>query len=197
MIAMLKGVVKEKQAQSILLQSGQLGFEVFVANPGNYKIDASVELHTHMHWNQEQGPTLFGFTNQEEKKVFLLANKCPGIGPRTALAMIESIGAGQLVQAIVAENITVLSSAPGIGKKKAEQLAVQLKHHVAKLLEQGTTFKDTNLVDLQKISEVLNSLNYSRAEINQTLERLRKDVLKNISFDLLLRQALSYISKRA
>ncbi len=197
MIAALQGTVKEIHEQSLILNTGPIGFEVFLPNPTSYKVGSSIELYAHLHWNQEQGPTLFGFPTLEEKKVFLLANKCPGIGPRTALAMIQSLGAGQFVQAIAAEDINALSTIPGIGKKKAEQLAVQLKHQVAKLLESGTTFANTTLPDLQKISEVLNSLNYSRPEITLTLAHLRKTEIETISFDHLLRKALSHISKRA
>jgi Holliday junction DNA helicase RuvA len=196
-IGFIKGNIKHIQDDVLLLMTESIGYEVFVPNALSYKINSSIELFIHAHWNQEQGPSLYGFAQREDKKVFQLALKCPGIGPRIALGIIESLGASSFIQAIAAEDIVALSSISGIGKKKAEQLIVQLKHQVAKLIEKGMTFQASNLIELQKVSEVLSSLNYSRTEINSALDRLKKEELENISFDVLLRKALSYLSKRA
>ena len=197
MIGFSKGTIKHAQEDSLLIMTESIGYEVFVPNATGYTLNSAIELFIHSHWNQEQGPSLFGFAQREEKSVFQLALKCPGVGPRLALTIIESIGASAFIQAIASEDIGVLSSISGIGKKKAEQLIVQLKHQVAKLIEKGVTFQATSLAELQKVSEVLSSLNYSRPEINHALDRLKKEEISNISFDVLLRKALSFLSKRA
>lgn len=197
MIAILNGRVKEINEQSIVVCTKHIGFEVFVIQPRSFTYNEEIVLNIHMHWNQEQGPSFFGFKTKEEKAVFQSIIKCPGIGPKIALAALEHLGHSSFVQAVTAEDSGVLSSIPGIGNKKAEQLLVQLKHPIKKLLEQGLLV-DHNcpIAELQKIGEVLDSLNYSRSEINTALEFLRKSDHANGSFDLLLRQALSYLSKR-
>ncbi|MGE0206249.1 MAG: Holliday junction branch migration protein RuvA [Candidatus Babeliales bacterium] len=197
MIGFIQGTIKKVTDDTLLVLAGSLGFEISVPHASTYTVENSVELYLHTHWNQDQGPSLYGFQNQEDKTIFLLALKCPGVGPRLSLCIIETLGADSFIQAISGENIAILSSIPGIGKKKAEQLIVQLKHHVAKVLENGIIVQKSNFVEWQKISEVLNSLNYSRTEISFALDRLKKEQPENISFDVLLRKALSYLSKRA
>ena len=91
-------------------------------------------MQTYMHWNQDNGPTLYGFNSILEKTVFLLIISCSGIGPKIGLAVLHHLEPATFVQAIIEENIKVLSSISGIGAKKAEQICVALKHKVAKLL---------------------------------------------------------------
>jgi len=93
----------------------------------------------------------------------------------------------------------MLSKVNGIGKKKAEQIAVQLKHKVTALLETGTVIMgDEQLVShVHDVMQALQSLNYSRPEITRAMDYLKKNsTIKNASFDHLLRQALSYLSKQ-
>ena len=196
MIGWVHGTVKAIHEQSITLIAGPMGFEVFIANPHAYKQNQTIDLYMHLHWNQEQGPTLYGFATKEEKLVFLSIISCSGIGPKLALAILGHCGASSFVQAIAEEEIKTLSAIPGIGKKKAEQLIVNLKHKVAKLLEKGIVLGSSNLSELQQISEVLSSLNYSRSEITATLDYLKKTDNTTITFDLMLRNALSFLSKR-
>lgn len=197
MIGWVHGTVKEIQEQSITLIAGPIGLEVYISNPLAYKQNQTIDLYMHLHWNSEHGPTLYGFATQEEKLVFLSIISCSGIGPKLALAILGHCGASSFVQAVAQEEIKTLSAIPGIGKKKAEHLIVQLKHKVAKLLEKGIVLGNSNLSELQQISEVLSSLNYSRTEITATLEHLKKNHDEGITFDLMLRKALSFLSKRA
>jgi len=196
MIEQLHGTVQQVNEQSITLMCGPIGFELFIANPNNFILKKTIELFIHLHWNQDQGPTLYGFRTRDEKTIFCAIIACPGVGPKLAVAILEHCGAQSFMQAIAEENANALSNIPGIGKKKAEQLIVQLKHKVAKLIEKGITVASGNLSQLQEVSEVLNSLNYSRTEINSTLEHLKKTDRTNVAFDALLRNALAYLSKR-
>jgi holliday junction DNA helicase RuvA len=198
MIGWVQGTVKTIHEHSITLLAGPIGLEIYSANPLSYKQNQQIELFIHLHWNQEQGPTLYGFATQEEKLVFLSIISCSGIGPKLALGILGHCGAASFVQAIAQEEIKTLSNIPGIGKKKAEQLIVNLKHKVAKLVEKGIVLGNTNLSAFQQISEVLTSLNYSRQEITSTLDYLKKsNDDSTFTFDLMLRKALSFLSKRA
>jgi Holliday junction DNA helicase RuvA len=197
MISLLQGIVHSIRDQSIIVLSGSIGFDVHVSHPQSFKEQSQIELFVHMHWNQEQGPALFGFRTQEEKRVFLLATSCSGIGPKIALALLEFSGAASFVQAIITENTAALSAVPGVGKRKAEQLIVHLKEKVSRLVQQGILNAQNSSTDFQQISEVLTSLNYTRTEVNFVLDSLRKSDHASASFDLLLRKALSLLSKKA
>lgn len=197
MIGWIQGTVKLVEEQSIILVSSLIGFEIFVASPTVYKPNQTIDLYLHLHWSQEQGPKIYGFATLEEKLVFLSIISCSGVGPKLGLSVLSHCGASAFVHAIAHEEIKVLSAIPGIGTKKAENLVVQLKHKVAKLLEKGIVLGDASLREFQQISEVLSSLNYSRSEISATLEYLKNGHTEPLSFDLMMRKALSFLAKRA
>jgi Holliday junction DNA helicase RuvA len=163
MFATITGTIQGIEEQSIIVEQQGLGFEIFVANPHNFTLHTSVRLYTYMHWHQENGPTLYGFENTLEKTVFLLIISCSGIGPKIGLAILHQLEPIIFLQAIVEENIKVLSSISGIGTKKAEQICVTLKHKVAKLLKEQPAISatSTKLSTWKDLSETLTSLGYS------------------------------------
>lgn len=183
----------------VTVETGNIGFAVMVPSTAPCIIGNSTKLFVHMHWNAEQGPSLYGFGTELDKMVFLLIISCAGIGPKIALTALGQLGSAAFVQAIEQGNEKVLSSISGIGAKKAEQMIVHLKHKVAKLIKTGVQFEGAeHIMDLQNVSEVLVSLNYSRQEITDTLSWLKEQNKGiEISFDKLVRQALSFLAKKA
>ena len=151
-----------------------------------------------MHWNQENGPTLYGFNTSLEKTVFLLITSCSGIGPKIAMALLAQLGAAPFLEAVQTANESALSAVSGIGAKKAEQIIVHLKHKVAKLVESGINLGATPLLEERHyIGQVLKSLNYSRQEISAALNYLNdQHPTSTLAFDQLMRQALAFLSKR-
>lgn len=192
------GTISHVQEQEIILNVGIMGLVFQVPSAKNFVVGSPITLHTHMHWNTENGPSLFGFVTPLERSIFKIVISCSGIGPKIALAVLGELGAQTFLHAITTSDDQVLSKVSGIGKKKAEQIVVQLKHKVATLLETGVVAGElTDISHFHDISQTLQSLNYSRTEITKAMEYLKKNcTITDSSFDYLLRQALFYLSKQ-
>jgi Holliday junction DNA helicase RuvA len=199
MIVSISGIVKGISDQALVVEMGGMGLHVAVPQEALFKVGAPVSLHAYMHWNQEQGPSLFGFSSELEKAVFLMVIDCSGIGPKIGLAVLNSLGAERFLEIVQAGEEKSLSKVSGIGPKKAEQMIVQLKHKVAKLLEKGVVVSTgSSLQHWQNLQEVLESLGYSRPEISIATKQLREAQLDPATtFDVLLRKALSFLAKKA
>jgi Holliday junction DNA helicase RuvA len=199
MIQTIAGTVTARQEGLLTVDIGALGLAVAVPSSLDVAVGTAVELFAHMHWNQEQGPALFGFKTELDRTVFQLIIGCAGIGPKIAMAILGQLGGAAFLQAIAEEHEAVLSGVSGIGAKKAEQMIVQLKHKVSKLMKSGVTFEGAaQLGPIQDITQVLQSLNYSRREIDTAMDWLRdQQEGLTLPFDTLLRRALSFLSKRS
>jgi len=170
MIEHICGTVKSVSDDSIIVSVGPIGLGLQVAESKIFKTGQKVDLLVHMHWNSENGPSFFGFEAELEKQVFLLVISCSGIGPKIGLAVLRDLGAEQFLQAISMEDDRILGKIGGLGPKKVEQVIVQLKRKVAKLLKSGVKIVGTSkFSDWQNLSEVLTSLNYSRGEVDEQL----------------------------
>ena len=197
MISYITGKVITTAQQSVTVATGPFGLYIRVADPSLFQIGKEQTVYLHMHWNQEQGPSLFGFTSDLEKIVFLLIIGCSGIGPKIALTILCDLGAQTFLQALQAEDERILSKVTGIGTKKAEQIIVQLKHKVSKLIDSDSMPSQGSTTHWHTLGQALESLNYSRTEISHALNQLKKSSSKNDrTFDQLLRQALSFLSKQ-
>ncbi len=198
MITTLQGCIKEIKDQSLTVEINGIGFAVLMPRTEQFKKEAHVFLRTYLHWNQENGPTLFGFETEVERSLFLLITSCSGIGPKIALMVLKHLQPAVLIKAVQTSDEKILSSVPGIGSKKAEQMIVQLRHKVEKLLESGIVVNDdVSLAHWTTLNDVLTSLHYSRQEIAAALSHVKdSDTYQNATFDHLLRQALSFLSKR-
>lgn len=200
MFAHLSGTIKSLSTQLLVVDVNSIGFSVQVARETSFTLEQKVHLHTHMHWNQEQGPSLFGFATEAERTVFLLLISCSGVGPKLALAVLADLGVAPFLEAVQAGNESALSSVSGIGEKKAEQIIVHLKHKVAKLMSSGVvaTFEGAKVDERwHEISQVLQTLNYSRPEISAAMNYVRETCAgKQEPFDQMMRHALSFLSKK-
>lgn len=198
MIYCLKGTVTGLSSNSIVLNVGPgVGFELFIPKTGSICQGQEIFFYTYMHWNQENGPTLYGFLTETDKKVFELVISCSGIGPKIGLSVLAQMGSAQFIKAISEQDIQALSSVSGIGTKKAEQMVLQLKHKISSFIQDGVMEDSLKYKNIKEITEVLNSLNYSKPEIVRALDHIKSNYVdKDYSFDQMLRQALSYLSKR-
>lgn len=196
MISQLTGTVTLLQEHSITLNVSGIGFDIAVLHQNNLIKDKSATLYIYMDWNQENGPSLYGFSTIEEKTVFMLITSCHGIGPKIAVSMLQQMNPGQIIEAINTNDTKALSSINGIGIKKAEQIAVHLKHKVEKLLTSDIAFENPTISShWNDLSQALTALNYSRTEVAQALSHLKQNKKTEATFDQLLRQALSYLSQ--
>lgn len=199
MVDYFVGIVNASQDQEIVLDLGMLGLSLQVPSAQLFEKGTSVKVYSYLHWNAENGPSLFGFALPLDRSIFRVIISCSGIGPKIALAVLGDLGAQGFLHAISVGDDQMLSKVNGIGKKKAEQIIVQLKHKVATLIESGTVdaadIKDSS--HFHDVGLALQSLNYSRPEIGRAMDYLKKNTkIDKVTFDVLLRQALSYLSKQ-
>jgi Holliday junction DNA helicase RuvA len=193
MIGTICGTIKTVENQKIVIEIGPIGLECMVPTSLSFQPGSIVSLYTYLHWNQEQGPTLFGFSTPLEKTAFLLAISCSGIGPKVGLAILADLGAHSFLQAVQTHDEQLLSQVNGIGEKKAEQIIVQLKHKVANLTFATETQEN---VSWQTVAQALEALAYSKAEIARAMYHLKNNSnVQNATFDQLIRQALSFLAK--
>jgi holliday junction DNA helicase RuvA len=194
MVDYFVGIVKETQDQEVVLDLGMMGIALQVPNAQVFAKGVSVTVYSYVHWNAENGPSLFGFAVPLDRSIFRVI-----IRPKIALAILADLGAQSFLHAISVGDDQMLSKVNGIGKKKAEQIIVQLKHKVATLIESGT-IEVTDIKESSHFHDVglaLQSLNYSRPEIGRAMDYIKKNIkIDNVTFDVLLRQALAYLSKQ-
>jgi len=191
------GKIKKIDEKSVTMLVNGLGFGLQVPQTKNLILDKEAELFVYTHWNQEKGPSLFGFQKEIEKTVFLLIIECPKIGPGIAIKILSQISAGDFLEIISSQNEKALSNINGIGPKKAEQIIMQLKSKVSKLLSSGKVQGETqqDFTMWQNVNDVLISLNYSKPEITKTMQHLTaKHAGQDVPLDQLIRSALGYLS---
>ena len=134
MIAQLSGTLLQKSPQQVVIDVGGVGYHVMLSLTSFSQlpdIGAPVTIYTHTHLREDQ-LALFGFTTLEEKAVFQKLIAISGVGPKSALTILSGIPAMELVAAIGREDVLRLQSVPGIGKKTAERIIIELKDKLAK-----------------------------------------------------------------
>ncbi|KKM09216.1 hypothetical protein SY88_19475 [Clostridiales bacterium PH28_bin88] len=141
MIASLRGRLAQVMPDSVVVDVGGVGYQVFVpAKPGRRPaLGEEVTLYTHLHV-KEDDLQLYGFVDGRQRQVFRLLIEVTGIGPKGALGILSAISGEQLIQAILSENTGLLTKLPGVGKKTAQRLVVELKD---KLLKEQVVSADT------------------------------------------------------
>lgn len=129
MIATLEGTLEYRGVDSVIINVGGIGFQVHVPGSTLSQLGAikdKVSLYTHLHL-REDNVSLYGFASEEELALFKNLISVSGIGPKAALALLSASNPEQLAMAIASGNVDVISQVPGIGKKIAGRLVVELK----------------------------------------------------------------------
>lgn len=202
MIAHISGKLIQKQPNSVIVDVGGVGYELNVPLSTFYdlgEIGANVSLRVHTHV-REDALQLFGFRTDAEKKLFLLLNNVSGIGPKLAITVLSGLSAEDLIQAIRAGNLTKLIGIPGVGKKTAERMLVELKDKVAAILppglEDSTTavIAQTGDVMREDVISALVNLGYVRAQAEKAVGSVLKE-LPDANFTTALKQSLRMLAK--
>ncbi len=180
MIGFLRGQVAALKTDYCLLDVNGVGYRVFVAGSTRNKLRLKEEarLFTYMNVYQD-GITLYGFASEEEYDIFQLLIGVSGIGPKVALGILSAITVESLCKAIQNKQATVLTKLPGIGKKSAERLILELKDKVGFAAgdEEVLTLEMEGPLGDDMISEAqaaLAALGYSQAEIAPVLKKATK-----------------------
>jgi Holliday junction DNA helicase RuvA len=171
MIATLEGILEYRGNDSVIINVGGIGFRVYVPSPTLSQLGAvkgKVSLYTHLHV-REDNISLYGFASSEELSLFKNLISVSGIGSKLALALLSALNPEQLVVAITSGDIDLLSQAPGIGKKMASRLVVELKGKLEK------EWKEVALPLAPESADViaaLTGLGYSLAEATKAISKL-------------------------
>ena len=130
MFSFLTGIVEEKENNIAVINCNGVGFELNVSDTTIYELPNVGEMTTIYTYMavREDAITLFGFASKEEKSAFLKLTSVSGIGGKMAIAILSAMPVSDLIEAIVTENIRLLASIKGLGKKTAERLIVDLKN---------------------------------------------------------------------
>lgn len=177
MISRLSGVLLEKQAPQIVIDVGGVGYELDVSLHTFYALPAlneRVSLLTQL-IVREDAHLLFGFGSRAERDTFRLLLKVSGIGAKTALGILSALTSEELAAAVAAEDIKRLSAAPGIGKKTAERMVLELRGKLTAAAQSGAPAAVVATAG-DDIVHTLLALGYSEREAQQALKGLPPDV---------------------
>lgn len=200
MISYLKGTVLHKTAGSVMVLCGAVGYEVQVPSSRLLRYTQQQPCEFYIYYQQrEDAVQLFGFESWAEREFFMTLLNVSGIGPKGALAIIGQSTLSGLYQAIAGENVEFLTKVPGIGKKTAQRLVLELKDKLPKsALEEfaaGVELPEATTGPLLKddISEVLLSLGYHESEIRKIYPELRK--LQGQDEQTVIKKALQLLAR--
>jgi len=171
MIGKLTGTLGDKNPPQVLVECNGVGYEVQVPMSTFYNLPAQgspVSLLTHF-VVREDAQVLFGFETQHEREAFRQLIKITGVGPRTALSVLSGMSVGELAQAVTLQQVARLMKVPGIGKKTAERLLLELKGKLGADL--GVSSMAVN-DDQSDILQALVALGYSDKEAALSLKAL-------------------------
>ncbi|MDJ0600532.1 MAG: Holliday junction branch migration protein RuvA [Crocosphaera sp.] len=210
MISYLKGspieVIKNTNNRVILvLEVNQIGYELQIPSKLGRDISQEksdgIQIFTHVQIKDDQ-QVLYGFSTAAERELFRQLISVSGIGAQSAIALIDTLGLEELVQAIVTGNIRILSQTPGVGKKTAERIALELKTKLSqwrKLV--GVTVTSSSAMPsldiLEDIEMTLLALGYTNEEINKAISTLSQDnlMLKNTNTEEWIKEAIAWLSQ--
>jgi holliday junction DNA helicase RuvA len=196
MIARLSGMLVEKSVTQCVIDVHGAGYRVVVPLTTFYElpeIGQPVVIHIHTHV-REDAIHLYGFHAREEQAVFQLLISVGGIGPKLAINILSGIAAGELIQAVLEEDVKRLIGIPGVGKKTAERMVLELKDKLAKLDRQtaaaGTATAAKGTQAKEDALSALVNLGYKGSAVKQVVERILREAPEVPSLDQILKQAL-------
>ena len=169
MIGRLRGTIAAKEVDRTVLDVGGVGYEVAVTPRALAELPGVGEqavLHTHLHVREDQ-MSLFGFTADEERDLFRLLLGASGVGPKVALAMCGTLRPAELKQAVMTEDTDTLTMVPGIGKRTAQKLIIELRPRLD--LPDGD-LPGGGAGALSEVREALETLGYHSTEIRSVID---------------------------
>lgn len=201
MIAYIKGIVTFIHDDAVIIDVGGVGYEIICTNPFAFQsfLNEQILIYTYHHV-REDSQVLYGFKHQDEKMLFIKLLQVSGIGPKGALAILGAVNTADFVAAVEREDDQFLTSFPGVGKKTARQVILDLKGKLPAVLslETQTVTEPQESVDMTKeitdAQEALKALGYSEKEIKAIMPELRQQAT-TANTDELIRIALGLLVK--
>ncbi|MCC6745372.1 MAG: Holliday junction branch migration protein RuvA [Acidobacteria bacterium] len=202
MIAHLSGTILGKQPNSVVIDVHGVGYEVTIPVSTFYELgdvgaQASLRVHTHV---REDAIQLFGFRTAREKELFLRLTSVSGIGPKLGITFLSGTSPDDLIAAIRANDLARLISIPGVGRKTAERVVIELRDKIGQLAQPGTDEETTAVaaVDVDATRDdvvaALVSLGYPKATADKVVGRVLETETDR-TIEHVLRQALKQLSR--
>ena len=201
MIALLTGLLAYKAPSHVTLDVHGVGYEVLIPLSTYYSLpnlheSVTLSIHTHV---REDAIQLFGFLTAAEKEAFLLLTGISGIGPKLGLSVLSTLSVRDLFAAIQAGDIEKLGTVPGIGKKSAARIALELKDKVARLRPGGESVaagdgRVDNPLYADALSALVN-LGYRTADVKEALKSVEESGAMAQGLKTVIREALKGLAK--
>jgi holliday junction DNA helicase RuvA len=197
-IAHLKGRVLRKGPQEVVLDVGGVGYRVFIPVSSFYRLgeegsEVSLRIHTHV---REDALALYGFATAGEQQIFERLIEVAGVGPRLAVNILSGIEAPDLAAALRTADLARLTRVPGVGRKTAERLVVELKDKMPAAPAEDAPPSAAPSSSKEDLLSALANLGYSRAEAERGVDRALREDGQAARFEDLLRLALQIVAGR-
>ncbi|MBX5449282.1 Holliday junction branch migration protein RuvA [Thermogemmatispora sp.] len=192
MIASIHGILEAQREDHLIIRVGGFGLRVFVPASTRNRFStpgSEVSLYTHLHV-REDGLALYGFAEEAERDMFELLIGVSGVGPKVALALLSVLDAPTFYRAIAQEDVQLLARAPGVGKKLAARLVLELKGKVPAVAPGTPT---TGGIRRSEVLEALVGLGYSPAAAQAAIARLPQD--QNLTLEEQITLALRSLAR--
>ncbi|MBN1222346.1 MAG: Holliday junction branch migration protein RuvA [Candidatus Aminicenantes bacterium] len=194
MIAYLKGILKQKTSNQAVLDINGVGYRTFIPlstylKLGNIGENAELLTYTHM---TDSSLSLYGFVSEDEREIFLKLIGISGIGPKIALNILSGIEASDLEDAIRRSDVARLSLIPGIGKKTAMRIALELQE---KLIAKEKILAAKDFGEREDLISALMNMGFKRKEIEKIVEETIKAHPTDADFELLIRESLKRLAR--
>ncbi len=195
MIARLTGRVLTLDQGALVLDVNGVGYEIEVTSStaNSVEIDKIVTLETLL-IVREDAQILFGFTELTDKKLFQLLIKINGVGPRLAIGIMSGLNEEELSLAIMEKDIKILTSLPGVGKKTAERLVIELQDKIS--FERASGKKNKSKMSQELFSDLegtLLNLGYKPQEVDFAIHRIK---IESTDLEVLIKAALKELGRR-
>ncbi len=205
MIDFVEGKLDYIEAEYIVMEAGGIGYRLFCPNPYQFVQyeGKKTRLYTHHHV-REDAILLYGFGSRDERDLFRKLLEVTGIGPKGALAILAAATPEQIVMAVQQENVTYLTKFPGIGKKTAQRIILDLKDKLigytpSVIMTVDSTSLQTGektASQLNEALEALGALGYSEVELQKVRNTLAQQAQEGAGVEQLIKQGLTLISSR-
>ena len=195
MIARLTGRVLTLDLNTLVLDVNGVGYEIEVSSftANSFEVDNIVTLETHL-IVREDAQILFGFKEASEKKLFQMLIKINGVGPRLAIGIMSGLGEDQFSLAIRDKDVKILTALPGVGKKTAERLIIELQDKM--IFERATGEKNRSKISpdvLADLEGTLLNLGYKPQEVELAVNRIK---VESADLEVLIKAALKELGRR-
>lgn len=200
MFAYIKGSLEEKMSNYIVVETAGIGYKIFMSKTAIGRageIGETVKVYTHYHV-REDDISLYGFLSNEELKMFELLISVSGVGAKSAIAMLSNISTSDFAVSIINNDITKLTKVPGIGKKTAQRIVLELKDKLKaeKELMQSESIESEVIIesndDIDEAISALQILGYNRKEIEKAFKKFD---YKEMTVEDIIRNGLKYLGK--